>query len=39
MASTIVRSCDLMNAKGEYVKHFLHTVDVDQLANELAKAL
>jgi protein SCO1 len=29
----------LMNAKGEYVKHFLHTVDVDQLANELAKAL
>lgn len=29
----------LMNGKGEYVKHFLHTVDVDQLANELAKAL
>jgi protein SCO1/2 len=29
----------LMNAKGEYVKHFLHTVDVDQLADELAKAL
>jgi protein SCO1/2 len=29
----------LMDAKGEYVKHFLHTVDVDQLANELAKAL
>ena len=29
----------LMNAKGEYVKHFLHTVDVDQLASEIAKAL
>lgn len=29
----------LMNAKGEYVKHFPHTVDVDQLANELAKVL
>ena len=29
----------LMNAKGEYVKHFLHTVDVDQLASEIAKSL
>jgi protein SCO1/2 len=29
----------LMNSKGEYVKHFLHTVDADQLAAELAKVL
>jgi protein SCO1/2 len=29
----------LMNSKGEFVKHFPHTVDVDQLAVEIGKLL
>lgn len=29
----------LMNGSGEFVKHFPHTVDVDQLADEMAKIM
>ena len=29
----------LMDAKGEYVKHFPHSVDAEKLATELAAAL